>query len=337
MQVIQNNSINPCLSDLLITKKIAQKEGKLELFIKENPEILGLREEKGSIFFDTYQLKIDLRDFSIEEKKEIIRSTIKNKPFDTSLKIIEFLLENRMFDLIEETLSNFSHKEELVKQVNTKEINLLKCKASEVISMIITFPKINWIYNLWKEDWHTGVTNLVALEEYNPSRDQLLIYSKTKGTNTDRGAEIFSHLLEQAYEGMNRTIFSRLNDEIKKIIIKELFLSQYPILASAPEIFQESTLYSKKLQYELDKKITRLAFREYRHNNGLCENTYTRKQINDITEMFCECLSKNPISFKASVWRKFIDIIGKDQEAKKPCLKKGMIERAIISAWNESR
>jgi len=161
-------------------------------------------------------------------------------------------------------------------------------------------------------------------------KPQFLIFTHLKGEfNKDASAQLHT-LFGPINDVFLRTFWGKAPKEIKNLILKEIFESIYPILKSAPEVYDH---YHKEAAIQEKLLITRtirLAFREYRHNNGLWDKNYTQSQKRDVTEMFLECLSKTPsCSFD---WKKFIAEVGKFQDVKKPRLTKGRIEKAIVKA-----
>lgn len=326
--------INNALHDLVIKKN--NDDNRREV-LQSHPETCGLVIQDGKAIFNEDAFQEDLGAFSTlytlstvctpdHQNKELINFILSTKDNPEFNSEIDCLMKKGEWKLVREILSSLSpEKLDSLKELSpsVQHSHLEKNTPDQIISMINAFPKTNWAKNLWAK---APFGHAQSYLDQNP-HEELIVYSYIKGMETVDGKDYLSGLFQPIYDVFNRSLFANLTKEIKENIFKDVVVSTYPTLANAPEV---SHLFDTFCKYSwVNTKVARLAFREYRQNNGLCEKKFTPKQTKDITEMFLECLSKKTVNFDAPTRKKFIDMVGKDQEVDKPRLKKGMIEKEI--------
>lgn len=300
-------------------------------FLCTHPETLGLEAKEEKICFNEELFRTEVGKFNKDTYQKLNQKafdfTLHSTKFSKEFKsIINCLIIDGHWKLVSTILTSLSpEKIESLKELSPKVHYgwLREMEPDLVISMIMTFPKINW-----KTLLEANSNYRLSAFENHPTKE-LVVYPHVIGLHSKEGNECLSKLFEPIYEVFYKTCLKNLDLKPKKSIAKDIILSTYPILASAPEVFNLFDSFCRVSETNLKKKTAHLAFREYRQRNGLCMKKFTYDQKKDITEMFIDCFSEKPIYFDAPARKIFIDAIGKDQEVKKPLLKKGMIEKAI--------
>ncbi|MBA2368609.1 MAG: hypothetical protein H0V82_06255 [Candidatus Protochlamydia sp.] len=316
---------------------LERKEHNSDDFLLKHPEMIGMRKKDGNIVLKTRSLVSDLSFLNDKDvdKGEIFCSFFNSQSNKKCIKMFRLLIEDLNWTIIEKVMSSLSSEclDEL-KELSNFSGSLKNASFELVTKMIIAFPKIDWIRALWDEKiYDNDYRYHYSFMDYykdNEKKKPLQMYSHIKGKTNPNAEKDLELLFNGTHSFFNNTIFRNLDDS-KKIIIKEVFLSAYPIFARAPEVLSLFDKYCTRIEKNMNTKITRLAFRAYRHNNGLWDKSYKKKQIKDVTEMFLECLTEKSITYDCSVWRAFIDIIG-EKQGEKPQIAMDNIKNAISIA-----
>jgi hypothetical protein len=338
LQLTNNTVLALSLEELL---DIFKREVRPCQFLIKHPEMIGMVEEDGAIVFNNrrffYDLNVSLEGYTEINKAEFFCSFFLNKPINDCIEILELLMDDEKWETIDKVISSLSSERLDVLKEFSKFPRLKNASLTQVAKMIITFPKIDWIKALWDQKfYYDGYTPIdhsyMAHPNDNELKKPLHVYSHLKGKHSKDAEKDLRQLFGGIQTIFNNTIFRKLPNDLKKPIIKDVFLSAYPIIASAPEMYSMFDNYCIQTEKNMNLKITRLAFRAYRHNNGLWGKKYKKNQIKDVTEMFLECLTEKSVTFDTFVWRAFIDIIGEKQNVSKPQLTMSDIKKAISIA-----
>lgn len=133
-------------------------------------------------------------------------------------------------------------------------------------------------------------------------------------------------------------------DLINQMALEVLYEEQPALKTFSPSVMLKKILAHSILTHEANHikaltHIATLAFNEFRWQNGLSEQNYTKAQIDDLRRLILDCLEEfektnNGVQYTKEKWEQIIKEIGKDQHVDSPSLEKAFIQKAIEKAMS---
>lgn len=312
-----------------------------------NPKIIGLDlQNDGSLIFSKEKLKETVSLLKEHPKlDECMITLIKiHSNIDRTL-IIEVLIELEMWSSIIKILQNLSYEElESLKSITNIELYLKNLPLEHITSLITAFPKLNWVKALHQNYpvyFTSGNTSMrfapyIAHHAENDENHPLHIYTYIKSRNnphilwraSSKIKQDIYQLFDSIFLAFTSPIYKNMPLEIKNTLIECVVTEHYPILRNCPEIFEFWNSCVKEGSRDCNKKIALLALNTYRVNNNRSYG-YCKEAKIWAVEKVTDYLSKTPIATDPTLWRAFVQEIGKKQNVSKPTLKLIDIQNTI--------